>query len=385
MAVYLAFKEIWRNRTRYFLFSLVIALITTLVLFIAALAVGLATANKQYLEVLNTDLLAFQENTDLQITTSQIGWSKLNDIRRVDGISDMGAIGYSRGSLVFEDGREPIDVSLIGVEAGRPGSPEVIDGRSIRTIRGNEVVIDENAVKQAGIAIGDEVVIKVIQGTTEEFYTLRVVGTTQAQQYLFAPSIFLPFQTWDRVRPQPVRGGNPNREQAANMVAIRLQEGADLETVSTRIEAQVSDLQVVDKATAIEAIPGYTAQQSTLNTQRSFTLLIGLLVIGGFFQIQTLQKVPQIGVLKAIGASNRIVAISVVSQITIITLIGVAIGSLVTLLLAMVMPDVVPVVFEPQAIVFQILGLLLIGPLGGLVAVRLTTRIEPLTALGVSS
>jgi putative ABC transport system permease protein len=385
MAIYLAVKEIWRNRTRYFLFSLVIALITTLVLFIAALAVGLADANKQYLDKLNTDLLAFQDNVDLQITTSQIGWSKLNDIRRVEGIADIGAIGYSRGTLVFEDGRESVDVSLIGVEAGRPGAPSVIGGRGLRSNRGNEVVIDENAVRQAGLAVGDEIVIKVIQGTKEEFYSLRVVGTAEAQQYLYAPSIFVPFQTWDRIRPQAVRGGTAGREQAANMVAIRLENGINLNTAALQIEAQVSDLQVVDKPTAIEAIPGYSVQQSTLNTQRSFTLLIGLLVIGGFFQIQTLQKVPQIGVLKAIGASNKTVAVSVVSQITIITLVGVAIGSLVTLLFSAVMPDAVPVVFDPQAIVLQIIGLLLIGPLGGLVAVRLTTRIEPLTALGVSS
>jgi len=34
MPFYLAFKEMWRNRGRFFLFSLVIALITVLVLFI---------------------------------------------------------------------------------------------------------------------------------------------------------------------------------------------------------------------------------------------------------------------------------------------------------------------------------------------------------------
>ena len=49
MAFFLAFKEIWRNKGRFFLFSLVIALITSLVLFIAALAQGLSNANKEYL------------------------------------------------------------------------------------------------------------------------------------------------------------------------------------------------------------------------------------------------------------------------------------------------------------------------------------------------
>ena len=63
-------------------------------------------------------------------------------------------------------------------------------------------------------------------------------------------------------------------------------------------------MQAVDRVTAYQATPGYSAQQSTLNTQRYFALLIGILVIGGFFQIQTLQKVAQIGMLKAIGAAN---------------------------------------------------------------------------------
>ena len=37
MAAYLGFKEVWRNRGRFFLFSLVIALIAILVLFTAGL------------------------------------------------------------------------------------------------------------------------------------------------------------------------------------------------------------------------------------------------------------------------------------------------------------------------------------------------------------
>ena len=64
MAIYLSFKEIWRNRTKYFLFSLVIALISVLVLFTAGLGEGLATNNKEYLEKLDADLLVFQTDTN---------------------------------------------------------------------------------------------------------------------------------------------------------------------------------------------------------------------------------------------------------------------------------------------------------------------------------
>ena len=43
MAIYLSFKELWRGRGRFLLISMVIALITLLVLFVAGLAEGLVT------------------------------------------------------------------------------------------------------------------------------------------------------------------------------------------------------------------------------------------------------------------------------------------------------------------------------------------------------
>src|SRR5512132_4441442 len=59
LAFYLAFKEICRNRGRFFLVSLVIALITLLVLFIAALGEGLANGNRQYVAGLDAQLVIF--------------------------------------------------------------------------------------------------------------------------------------------------------------------------------------------------------------------------------------------------------------------------------------------------------------------------------------
>ena len=42
-AFHLALKEVWRSRARFLLFGLVVALITLLVLFIAALGAGLVS------------------------------------------------------------------------------------------------------------------------------------------------------------------------------------------------------------------------------------------------------------------------------------------------------------------------------------------------------
>jgi hemin transport system permease protein len=387
MSFYLSIKEIWRNRGRFFLFSLVIALITVLVLFIAGLAEGLATANREYLAKLDGELLVFQEKVKLSTLTSRIGRQTLQEVRRIPGVAAVGPVGFSNATLVFTDGRKDIDVSLIGIEPGEPGGAPALSGRNLVSRRAYETVIDGKMAAQAGLKVGDTLTIKSIQGTDDKFYKLRVAGITDGRQYFFQPSIFVPLQVWDKIRPQAsdVSAAAPSNDPAYNILVVKLSDPAAQNAMLQRIQSQASQVEVTDKITAYKATPGYAAQQSTLNTQRGFTLLIGILVIGGFFQIQTLQKVPNIGMLKAVGASNIIVGWAVVLQIFAVTVFGVLLGTLGTLLLSLGLPGEVPILFTPTTILAAMLSLLVIGPIGGLVSVRLALRVEPLMALGLSS
>jgi putative ABC transport system permease protein len=384
MALYLALKEIWRARGRFLLVSMVIALITMLVLFVAGLAEGLGAGNREYLEKLNADLVVYQANTEVQATTSRIGASKLNALRRIEGVKDVGPVGFSNASILWDGAVEPLNVSLIGVEPGRPGEPPVVQGEQLRSRRAPEVIIDGNVAVRTGIEVGDTITIKAIQGTEEQFYPLRVVGIADGRQYFLQPSIILPYRTWDKVRPQGGVGGNANAELIANIAAVQLNDPAQWEMMAARIHAEAPDFEAVDRVTAYESTPGYAEQQRTLDTQRYFALLIGILVIGGFFQILTLQKIAQIGMLKAIGASNRVVGLASILQIIAVTAVGVALGAVATLLLSFGFPPSFPIVFTPQITGIAVLTLLLIGPIGGLVSVRYSLRVEPLTALGLA-
>jgi putative ABC transport system permease protein len=392
MAFYLAFKEIWYNKGRFLLIATIVALITTLVLFIAALAEGLGSGNREYLQKLNGELIIYQENVDLSINASRIGRSKMAEIRRVAGVVDLGQIGFSSATLVFAEseggvgllsGVAPLDIALIGVEPGRPGEPPAFQGRQLGRDRADEAILDRNAAIRTGLQVGDPITVKVIQGTDEEFYTLTVVGISDGRQYSLAPSVFVPYLTWEQVRPQAnldeVRG-----EIVSNVVAVKLENPTQIEQMTQRIEAEVSRIEVADRKTAYESTPGYTAQQSTLDTQRYFTLFIGILVVGGFFQIQTLQKVAQIGMLKAIGMPNRTVVLSALTQIVTINALGVLLGLAGSLALSLTFPPTVPIIFSGQSAATAVALLMIIGPIGGLVSVWLLLRVEPLTALGLA-
>jgi putative ABC transport system permease protein len=379
---YLALKEIQRNRGRFLLVAMVIALITLLVLFIAGLGEGLGSGNRQYVSKLDAQLLVFLEKSDYLIGASRLNRNVLNQVLRVDGVADAGPVATANSAVLLPDGKV-LKVAMLGVEPGKPGEPRVVEGRPLGTDLAREVLIDRNVVVRTHLKVGDFITIRSTQGTRDQLYTLEIVGVTEGQSYSLQPALILPYFTWDRVRPKS-EAEVQRASYAVNIIAVQLADPSNLEAMRTQLAAQVPGIEVADLNTAIQSLPGYSAQQSTLQTQGVFTLLIGVLVIGGFFQIQILQKVPQIGVLKAIGASDSTVGLSAVIQIVLTTMIGVGIGGALTFLLALGFPPTVPIVFNGTTTAIALAALLLIGPLGGIVSVRYAVRIEPLKALRLS-
>lgn len=378
LATYLAVKEVFRNKGRFFLVALVIALITMLVLFIAALGEGLSNANRQYVANLDAQLIVFLEKSDYLINPSRLETNTVKAIRRVEGVADAGPIYISNTEIVSLP--ESLKISMLGAEADRPGMPPLLEGRYFRGGSAREAVMDMSVVERTDLKIGDEIEIRSTQGTEDEFYTLKIVGLVDEQAYSFQPTIFVPAATWELMRPQPDSDLNDDTPYP-NVVAVKLENPNQLEAMKISLVNQVSNIEVADIPTTIENIPGYTAQQGTVQTQGVFTLLIGILVIGGFFQIQILQKVPQIGVLKAIGSSNGVVGLAAVIQIIFVTALGVGIGSGLTYFLSLGFPPTIPLEFNGTRSLLAIILLLVIGPLGGMVSIVYAVRIEPLKAL----
>ena len=217
------------------LVGFVIALVTTLVLFVDGLAEGLGAGNIELLQKLDGELVLFQENVDLSASASQISRSKLNEIVRVDGVTDAGLVGLSNASIVFEGAdAEPLDISLIGVEPGKPGEPTAYTGRGLKGRRGDEAIIGKNVALRTGLDVGDQFTIKSIQGTDDEFYTLEVAGISDGQQYFLRPSVFVPYLTWDEIRPQGFAANNDQSELIFNLASVKLDDPENLEAMAGR-------------------------------------------------------------------------------------------------------------------------------------------------------
>ena len=98
-------------------------------------------------------------------------------------------------------------------------------------------------------------------------------------------TLFVPYLTWEEIKPK-IEVGTSNPDLIFNLIAVQLEDPQTFDIMAQRLEEQIDGVEAVDRQTAYESTPGYGPQQSTLNTQRIFTMIIGVLVVGGFFQMK---------------------------------------------------------------------------------------------------
>ena len=387
LSLYLAIKEMTRNKRRFISVFMIVALITLLVLFTSALGDGLAQGASEYFERVSAELLVYQQDVDLQLPASRLGRARLSQIRRTPGVAAVGPVGVSTAAIIAINGKDVpgLDVSMLGVEPLQPGSPVTFAGDSLKDSRAAEAVIDRHVFDRMHIPIGATITLKVVQGMNEKHYDLRVVGYAEGRKVNYIPSIFVPLRRWDQIKPQATPGGGGGEDLVFNIAAVQLDRNASSRDVAARISATVSQIEVTDPITAYQTTQGYNDMMSTISMQQSFMLLIVVLIVGSFFQIQTLQKVAQIGMLEAIGASSGMVILTLLIQVMVTLLVGLGAGAAVMWGMAQVMPASVPIVFSGSKITITLLSLLFAGPISCLVAARTILKIEPLRALGLSA
>jgi putative ABC transport system permease protein len=122
-----------------------------------------------------------------------------------------------------------------------------------------------------------------------------------------------------------------------------------------------------------------------VNTLRVFGFLIGTLVVGIFFYVLTMQKVAQIGLLKALGASSAYIFRQLLTQVLAVTVLGVAVSVPLAYATGTVLgrlPKTVPIAFTGDTFVVTSVLIVVTGVIGALFSVRQLARVDPIIALG---
>lgn len=113
-----------------------------------------------------------------------------------------------------------------------------------------------------------------------------------------------------------------------------------------------------------------------------FLYIIILIVISIFLYILTVQKLPNLGVLKAQGVSTQYLVLSTLFQSFIMSVIGVIIAIILGEITAITLPSEVPIVIDKSNIIVTGIGIIIMSLLGALIPIRQIAKVDPYKIIG---
>lgn len=383
--MFLAIKEMKKEKGRFAMIILVTSLIAYLVYFLTGLAFGLAKANTTSVDQWEAETIVLSSSANQNIYSSSID----EDVYKKIDIKNGELFNIANAVVTIKGDKEQHDLVFMGFEnVDSPLIPKITEGRKAKLE--DEIVVTESFKKTSNIKLND--MIKVLR-TEREF---KVVGFTEVAEYNTQPvgysSLEMASQAMMMYKPEVnEKAGETETAQGQGQPADAT-TGATADVpnrvsgiiVKNSVPKKVlkdNGLEALSKKEFINAIPGYQAQLLTFGLMIVSMVLIAAVIIGIFMYILTMQKKSMFAILKIQGISNKFISQSVIVQTLLISLLGLVVGLGLTVLTFNLLPVSVPVKISwPIYGVISLLSLAF-SLLGTIFSAKSILKIDPLDAL----
>ena len=367
--MFLAIKEMKHAKKRFVMIGSIIMLIAWLVFILSGLGNGLSTLAAATMKNIDGDLFIYEEGSAATMMKTKVEGKIADDVEGKYGVTEAAQFGQSTINVKSPDGKSKNDVAFLGIDPGKFIEPKVVEGKQLSADDKFGVIIDET-LKDKGYKIGDKLVV------ASSEMELTVVGITEGETFNHVPSVFANVDTWqDYAFAAP--GADNGLESPVAMIAL---QGTDID--AKKIEDNYDQIETFTKSEAVMGMPGYKEESGTIYMMLAFLFVISAVIIAVFFYVFILQKTQQFGVMKAIGASNRFIKNSIISQVFVLSFISIIAGIVLTYLTALVFPEGMPFNLDFKMVILYAVVLLIVSVLGSVISARQVTKIDPLTAIG---
>ncbi len=385
--MFIALRDLRFAWGRFLLMTVVVSLVAFLTTLLSGLSSGLIKNNISGLIELDFTHLAFEYNNNSKpsYNNSMIERDMWEGWGEIDGVQAVEPMGHSMFNARLLDNSSLDDVALWGMEPGSFLEPEVAEGSGLGELE-NGVIVSHLLIKRANdmgreLGIGDS--FKLDRALTE----LTVVGIVHELNIGHVPVIYTPLKKWQEATYGPPGGPPPGEKlpdilfDYASLAALQLVPALDKSRLE-EIDIELGTL-TVDREGAYVASTGYREEIMTVQMIQWFLIIISAVVIGAFFTVWTIQRTQEIGLVKALGASNFYLMRDALSQVIILMFVGASIGVLIALRLGVVFIESgFPFAMEINAAISSAILLIVAGLAGSALSVRLITRVDPIIALG---
>ena len=373
--MFLAVRELVFARTRVLLMASVIALISVLMVILSGLSSGLVDDGVSGLQRTPAQAFAFQEGTKTDsafsrsvVTEEQAAaWAAQPGVEHAELMGNAIVNAHTGGGMA-------IDLTLFGIVPGSFLEPTAGEGTQLSGPR--DIILSETA-RDEGVAVGDTVTVDRL-GTE-----MTVVGFTEDKRTFGHVDIaYVPLATWQEINAGTLEGAatEPRAYTEASVVAIQGTDGSLPDLAAGDAAAGTASKTVEE---SFDSSPGYSAETMTMSMIIAFLYAISALVVGAFSSIWTVQRLRELAVLRAMGASTGYLMRDSIIQAALILVVSVAFGVLVGLGLGSGLEGTgMPFSLQTGPILQGALLLIVLGLIGAGLAIVRITRINPLTALG---
>ncbi|MFE0460108.1 FtsX-like permease family protein [Kitasatospora sp. NPDC058965] len=350
--MFVALRDIRFARGRFALMGAVVTMITTLVVFLYGLTGGLASAASATIADLPADRIVFGApagaDPTVSFSSSSVTPAQAADWAAAPGVRAAHPLGLSMTRLTGQGAATA--VSVVGTD---PAMLPPLDGG--RAPQDGEVAVGAKTAADNHLAVGQQVRI----GPK----TLTVSAITADRSYAHAPTVWTTVPTWQAVSGQ------------TQPTALALSGSSGTPVPGTK---------AVTLADALAGIDGFAAEQGSLQLIQGFLFAVSALVVGAFFTVWTVQRKPDIAVLKAVGASSGYLVRDALSQAAAVLLGGALLGGAVGAVGGAVASAGVPFELSAASVAVPVAVMVVLGLLGAALAVRRITSVDPITALGAA-
>lgn len=352
--MFLAFKEIKREKMRYGLIVLMIFLISYLIFILSSLSLGLADENTQAIQSWDTQKVVLNKNANISMSQSILTNKDLKGLKMGKKEAYIGQTPV----VVKAKGHPSLSAQYLGIKKKQfiYKDQELISGH--RAKKANEVTADQ-ALKLKGYKLGNKIKIN---DSKKEY---KIVGFLKNAKINIAPIIYGNLSTWKSLR------------QGMNNVKV-----SAIISQNPNFKFNHKNAKTYDVDTFIDKLPGYTAQNKTFELMIAFLFVISLIIIAVFLYILTMQKLHNFAVMRAQGIPAKTLVGATISQSLILMASGVILALIGMWATELMLPASVPMSFSPIIMIAGSCGMLVMGLIGSLIPVRSILKVDPAQAIG---
>ncbi|OFT80513.1 ABC transporter permease [Granulicatella sp. HMSC30F09] len=357
----IAWNEIKYQPKKFILIEVLIVIMMFMVIFLSGLTNGLGRIIMAQIDTFGDVQYILSKDSEGVIPYSTLTSSELTEIEDLH-LEEQTGLVIQRSTFMKEDEEGSQDVTFFAMDTYKNLTIKAEDGYVAANLSDNEVILDES-YKAKGIHVGDT-----IKDKTSDIL-LKVVAFAQDAKYGHSSVAFISSKTLEEMRQKK----NPN---------YTWQPQAIITSQAVTADDLSEQLMVSNKQQIINKIPGYTATNMILKTMTWVLLIASAAILGVFFYILALQKLKQFGVLKAIGMSMGEITRIQLSQVGILSIIGIGIGLGLALALTPFLPVSMPFYMKAEDNAVISVSFIVISIICGALSLLKIKKVDPIEVIG---